>query len=224
MLSFLLLTRFQVPDSLALSDAASIPDNIITGFITAFVTLSLPLPSSFPASSPPPDSDAPIIVYGASASSGQYILQALVLAGYKKVIATASPHNHKFLLSLGASAVYDYRAPDFVEQVLAATGGKKVKLAIDTIATKPSLALLSKLVGGGTGAESKAQLAVLLPVKDGNKITNAADVEIHLGIPTWAKDLFPDTDVLPVVSIDYAKVKSHLTLRESPHSTDRFAE
>ncbi|KAJ7763525.1 hypothetical protein DFH07DRAFT_1059231, partial [Mycena maculata] len=52
----------QIPDSLALAAAATIPDNFVTAFFTLFDQLSLPI---FPAPAPPPDHAIPILIYGA---------------------------------------------------------------------------------------------------------------------------------------------------------------
>ena len=148
----------QIPDDLPLDEAASLSDNFVTAFWTLFgPNLKLPHPSTFPASAPPADADAPILIYGAGASAGQYTVQLLKLAGYKNIFAVASAHNHAHLKSLGASHAFDYRSASFVDDILAAAGGK-IKTVVDIIAARPSLAAIQKIVGPGS------KVAILLPV------------------------------------------------------------
>jgi NADPH:quinone reductase-like Zn-dependent oxidoreductase len=61
-----------------------------------------------------------VLVYGGATSTGLYAIQILHLAGYR-VVTTASPKNFSLLRSLGADAVVDYRDPDVVGKVKAAT-------------------------------------------------------------------------------------------------------
>ena len=56
-----------------------------------------------------------------SAAVGQSAIRLAAHAGYK-VVTTASPRNFDLVRSLGASAVFDYHAPDVVAQITAATG------------------------------------------------------------------------------------------------------
>ncbi|KAG2341926.1 hypothetical protein BDR05DRAFT_964578 [Suillus weaverae] len=58
----------------------------------------------------------------AGAMPGQYTIQLLALAGYKRVIATASPRHHSYLKSLGAAYIVDYSADDMPEKILLAAG------------------------------------------------------------------------------------------------------
>jgi NADPH:quinone reductase-like Zn-dependent oxidoreductase len=60
-----------------------------------------------------------ILVGGAAGSIGRCLVRFAVAAG-ARVIATARPKDHDLCHALGASAVFDYRAPDLVEQVRAA--------------------------------------------------------------------------------------------------------
>lgn len=194
-------TTTQLPPSYPFEEAASIPDNYVTAFWTLFGAPNLALPHpSFPPSSPPPDASSPVLVYGAGASSGQYTVQLLKLAGYTNVLATASPRNHALLHELGATKCFDYRSPDLVKEILAATGGQPVKYALDTIAARTSL----QAVRGVVGKESK--VAVLMPVKDGDTVTNAVDSEMHIQFPAWTSDLFKDVEIRPVYTFKYQEV------------------
>jgi len=50
------------------------------------------------------------LVYSGSTGVGHYAIQLAHLSGYK-VVATASPKNHRTLESLGADVVFDVRTP-----------------------------------------------------------------------------------------------------------------
>ncbi|KAG6333147.1 hypothetical protein ID866_5943 [Astraeus odoratus] len=153
----------QIPDALTLEAAATIPDNFITAFYTLFDQLGLPAPKSFPATSPPPHADKPILIYGAGATSGQYAIQLLKLAGYTNVIATASSRHHDYLRSLGARYTFDYKAPDMVDQIVRAAGGK-IQLAMDCISAEETLKRVAQTVQPG------AKVAILLPIKEGDSL------------------------------------------------------
>lgn len=194
-------TSAQLPPSYPIEQAASIPDNYVTAFWTLFGSPNLALPHpSFPPSSPPPDASVPILVYGAGASAGQYTVQLLKLAGYTNVLATASPRNHALLHELGATNCFDYRSPDLVEEILAATGGQPVKYAVDTIAARPSLRAVRSVVG------NESKVAILMPVKDGDTVTNAVDSDMHIQFPAWTSDLFRDVEIRPVYTFKYQEV------------------
>ncbi len=66
-----------------------------------YKSLGLPLPTE-PAKTP-----YPILIYGGSTATGIFGIQFARASGLR-VIATASPHNHEYLRSLGAEAVFDY--------------------------------------------------------------------------------------------------------------------
>ena len=111
-----------------------------------------------PASAPE-HASSPILIWGGASSVGQYALQILKYYGYTNLLATASPHHHEFLKSLGAKAVFDYRQPDAPAQILAAAGSAGVPFILDCIGSKNgSLAPLAKIAGKGS------KVAVLLPV------------------------------------------------------------
>jgi NADPH:quinone reductase-like Zn-dependent oxidoreductase len=153
----------QVPSNLSLDSAATIPDNIVTGFYIVFDQLKLQIPNEFPAAQPPPNADIPILIYGSGSTSGQYTIQVLKLAGYTKVIAVASPKHNDLLRSYGAAHVVDYNSSKLVEDIIAAAGGK-VSIAVDCISAQATLDTVSKVLG------PEGTVAVLLPVKQGNAL------------------------------------------------------
>ncbi|KAF8873875.1 chaperonin 10-like protein [Infundibulicybe gibba] len=142
----------KIPASTSLPEAATIPDNFITAFYTLFNQLSLPVPS-FPVTTPPPRASEPILVYGGSTTSGQYMIQLLHRAGYTHTITTASPPHHEYLRTLG---------------------GKGVQLAVDTVAAEETL----KVVAGAVADD--ARVAILMPIKEGNALAGG---NLILGLP-----------------------------------------
>ncbi len=197
-----------------MDESASLSDNFITAFWTLFgPNLKLPHPLTFPAPVPPADADEPILVYGAGASAGQYTVQLLKLAGYTKIFVTASAHNHAHLKDLGASHAFDYRNPDFVDEILTAAGGK-IKTAVDIIAARPSLDAISKVVGPGS------KVAILLPVKKGETVTNAADSDMVLGIPDTVRAKFTGVELIPVATFQYQTVSDLWTFAPSAPFAD----
>ncbi|PCH36497.1 GroES-like protein [Wolfiporia cocos MD-104 SS10] len=96
------------------------------------------------------DKEQWVFVYGGSSSVGQYAIQLAHLSGYK-VATTASPRNFELVKSLGADVVFDYKDPDVVSKIKAATGDS-IKDALDTISLVDSQALSARVIapGGGT--------------------------------------------------------------------------
>jgi NADPH2:quinone reductase len=71
-----------------------------------------------------------ILIHGAAGGVGTFAVQFAKACG-AKVIATASPQNHKALRELGADIVIDYHEKDAAEAALEVTGGKGVDAAFD---------------------------------------------------------------------------------------------
>lgn len=157
----------QIQDSLSLEEAVTIPDHFVCAWWTFVEHLKLPLS---PSPGPQPFSDASFLIYGASSTTGLFMLQLLAVYGCTRVIAVASRSNHATLLSLGASHAVDYHDADWAQQILAANQGKPVDYAIDIIATEASLA------GVARAMDARSTVAVLLPMKFGqSKIVPGAD-------------------------------------------------
>ncbi len=71
-----------------------------------------------------------ILIHGAAGGVGTFAVQFAKAAG-AKVIATASPQNHKVLKKLGADVIIDYHKKDASEIALEETNGKGVDAAFD---------------------------------------------------------------------------------------------
>ncbi|EGO05367.1 hypothetical protein SERLA73DRAFT_174491 [Serpula lacrymans var. lacrymans S7.3] len=190
----------KIPDDaeIALDAAVTIPDNFITAFFTLFDNLELPLPVSFPSDLAPPHADTPILVYGAGATSGQYAIQLLKLAGYKNIVATASARHHDNLRSLGATHVFDYSDPNLAAGILSAVGGS-IQLAVDCVTAEGTLAIISQVLSpNGT-------IAILLPVKEGNAVRGAHDAQMYMEMPPHKNPFESTVRILGVQTFKYQK-------------------
>ncbi|EJD42188.1 GroES-like protein [Auricularia subglabra TFB-10046 SS5] len=163
----------KIPSTLTLEDAATIPDNFVCAWWTLHNHLNLPLQ---PNKGPRTYTDESFLIYGASTTVGQFVLQILRLAGCTRVIAVASSSNHGLLRSLGASHTLDYHNADWPQQVLAANGGP-VKYAIDIISTESSLRGLAAAVN------TSSKVAIVLPIKLGQDklVAQAGETGARIG-------------------------------------------
>ncbi|KAJ4464104.1 chaperonin 10-like protein [Lentinula edodes] len=172
----------KIPNSLSLDAAAAIPNNFITAFNSLFNPgyLGLPYPTSFPAPESPPLANAPILVYGAGSTTGHYAIQLLHSAGYTNVLVTASTKHHEYLRSLGATHTFDYNSSSLTEDInsiVTASEGGKLKLVLDCITTQTTMTAISKVVS------IEGIVAVLLPLKIGNKLYSDEDDPTRFEIP-----------------------------------------
>ena len=105
-----------------------------------------------------------VLIHGASSGVGLMGLQIAKLLGAGTVIGTSTnPQRRDRLCEFGADLAVDSRTPDWVEQVVAATGGKGVDVIVDQITgpdfsrTMQAAAVLGRIVnvgrlGGGEGS------------------------------------------------------------------------
>ncbi|RDW87922.1 hypothetical protein BP5796_03616 [Coleophoma crateriformis] len=93
-----------IPDNLSFEQAATLGVGTVTCRQGLYKSLGLPLPTE-PAQTP-----FPVLIYGGSTATGVLGIQFVKASGLT-AIATASPANFKYLKSIGADAVFDYRSP-----------------------------------------------------------------------------------------------------------------
>jgi NADPH:quinone reductase-like Zn-dependent oxidoreductase len=204
-LFIMIYTHFfvQIPDSLPLDAAATIPDNFVTAFWSLFDQLKLTFPSSVPKNGTtvpsPPSADAAILIYGAGATSGQYAIQLLKLAGYKNILVTASSKHHSHLRNLGATHTFDYSSPSLIQDIEAAASGK-VSLIMDCVTAEGTLAVTSKVIS------SNGTVALLLPIKQGNNVTGGADAELAMELADDRNPFPRSVKVLGVKTFTYQTV------------------
>jgi len=101
------------------------------------------------------------------------------------------------LRSLGATHAFDYRSATLVQDILTATGGEKIGRAVDVIAARPSLNAIAQVVGPGS------TLAVLLPFKDGETVTNAVDSGMSMEPPASLRESTPGVTIVPVSTFNF---------------------
>jgi len=136
----------KIPANVSFDDAAVVPLGAATAAHALFSPLHLNL--ARPGANPDPALAAKhLLIWGASSSVGSAGVQLAARAGYT-VIATASPHNHAFVTSLGAAKVFDYKDPDVVAKIQAAVPGEWVG-AYDAISENGSVELVAKVIRNG---------------------------------------------------------------------------
>ena len=154
----------QVPRGFTLQEAVTLPNNFVTVFHAATEDLGLQLPWPRSNEYKPPQSEAPILIWGGSSSVGQFALQILSYYGYRNLIGTASATHHQLLRSFGAAETFDYKGGDVTARILdfaksLSRNEPTIPFVLDCIGSKiGSLAPIAKIAQKGT------KVAVLLPV------------------------------------------------------------
>jgi NADPH:quinone reductase-like Zn-dependent oxidoreductase len=174
-----------------------------------FDQLKLPIPTQLPAATAPPNADIPILVYGSGTTSGQYSIQLLKLAGYTRVITTASPKHHASLKSFGATHVFDYNSPTLIDEIQNAAGGK-VQLALDCVSAEDTLSIVSKVISPqGTLAlllPIKEGSSVTVPIKEGSSVTGAAGSKLYAQLPEATNPFEKSVNIVYVSALLYHAV------------------
>ena len=175
----------KLPPGLSLPQAVSVPCNLVTAFHTITADLLLPLPWPVPQQQQQQKKDGDgdgdgngpaILVWGASSSVGNYVIQVLRHWGYRNILAVASGKHRDHLRGLGAKKIFDYTTGDVVGEIQAharglpasSDGGPRIPYIVDCIGSlEGTLRPLSRV------AEPGARVAVMLPVIN----THASDDE-----------------------------------------------
>lgn len=195
----------KIPNNVSLASAVTAPNNLVTAVWTAIDSLNLPLPNIIPGSTIL-DPSIPILIYGSGTTVGQYIIQILHLAGYTNIITTASPKHHEYILSLGATRIFDYASPDLPNLILEAAGGDrgKIKHVVDCISTiETSLTLAAKVVTSG------AKVALLLPIKGGNAVASGPggeNADLHMDVPKERNPFDDGVELIGTKAFTYQQV------------------
>ena len=108
----------RVPENVSFSEAAVFPSCLSTAAWALFTkeTMALDLP---PIDGSASSNGKTVIVWGGSSVVGSCAIQMARLAGYT-VIATSSELNFDHCRSLGAEAVFDYKSPTVIDDIVAA--------------------------------------------------------------------------------------------------------
>ncbi|KAI0070949.1 GroES-like protein [Panus rudis PR-1116 ss-1] len=115
-----------------------------------------------------------ILIYGGSSSVGMFAVQLAHLAGYR-VVSLASPRNFELVKTFGADAVFDYKDPDVVSKVKAATGDS-IHRGFDTISKSSSQILSAKFFAPSPGK----LIVILIPESTVKDIKPDLDLQLTL--------------------------------------------
>ncbi|GBQ70881.1 NADPH:quinone reductase [Ameyamaea chiangmaiensis NBRC 103196] len=111
-----------IPDDMAFADAATLPLGLCTAASGLFQRDYLGL--RHPSGDVEPAGQS-VLVWGGATSVGSQAIQLAVRAGYD-VVTTASPHNHGYVIALGARAAFDYRSASVVPDLVTALQGRRM--------------------------------------------------------------------------------------------------
>lgn len=139
----------KIPDSLDYAAASAIPLALATATHGLYdgKFLALPLPSL----SPKPAGKV-LLIWGASSSVGAMAVQLAKASGLE-VVATGSKHNHDFIRSLGADAVFDYSAPSVVADIVAYGKGKTFAGVYDAVSYPESQQKSAQVLAQSQGSK-----------------------------------------------------------------------
>ncbi|KAI0692545.1 zinc-binding oxidoreductase ToxD [Cytidiella melzeri] len=161
---------WKVPENIKPEEAVSMNVGPLTVVQSFYSSKNLALPT-------PPERVGGVewlLVYGGSTSVGMYAIQFAKTFGLK-VVTTASPRNFDLLKSLGADEVFDYRDPDVVDKIKAATDSS-IHYALDTVSTIESQMLTVKTFASGPG-----KLHVILPPEE-KAMNSRKDVKFSISL------------------------------------------
>ncbi|CAJ2504340.1 Uu.00g117340.m01.CDS01 [Anthostomella pinea] len=125
---------------------------------------------------------APVLVYGASTSTGAMALQLLRLAGFSP-IATCSPRNFDLVRTRGAAAVFDYAAPGTAEQVRLHTGDRLCH-TVDCIGDRESVAFCQAAIGRTGGRVARLEVC-----PGALRTRRAVKVELVMALEVFGKEV-----------------------------------
>ncbi|CAH0025168.1 unnamed protein product [Clonostachys rhizophaga] len=107
---------WRVPDDISDADATTYGVSAVTAAYTLNTRFGIPFPGS--GETPAPSDDLTIFIYAGGTSAGLFHLQFAKAVGYT-VVTTASPRSFDLVKKYGADAVFDYRSPTLVADILA---------------------------------------------------------------------------------------------------------
>ncbi|KAG0649650.1 Dehydrogenase azaJ [Hyphodiscus hymeniophilus] len=152
------ITTAKLPDNISFEKGALIPMGGGTASVGLFKNLGLARPTSAPANK----QDSILLVWGGSGSVGTMVIQLANLIGFT-VFATASPAQHKYLKTLGASQLFDYHSPTIVDDIVSAAKavGKPISYAFDAVSEPGTLQPAAEVLIKSGGKDPK--LSHVLP-------------------------------------------------------------
>ncbi|RAH63518.1 GroES-like protein [Aspergillus piperis CBS 112811] len=132
---------FPLPKGVPPEEASTVPLAACTALLALFSKDCLNIPHK---------SGETVLVWGGSSSVGLYAIQIAKHYGLD-IVTTCSPRHHDLVKSFGASHAFDYRDPEVVASIKAATNSN-LKYVFDTIGNGSSSVTASQAIseqGGG---------------------------------------------------------------------------
>jgi NADPH2:quinone reductase len=114
------VSMFEIPDTIALPDAAAIYFPFHLAWLGLFDRAEL-------------QGGETVLVHAAAGGSGSAAIQLAVHAGARVIATAGSPEKLAWCADLGADVTLDYHDPEWPAAVLAATGGVGVDVVFDNV-------------------------------------------------------------------------------------------
>jgi len=137
-------SAFKIPPNLSFEQAATIPTGALTATDGFYYHLNLPHPS--PTAKATTDPQENVLVLGGSSSVGSYAVQ--FSSKVFRTFATASPHNHGLVASLGASKLFNQQEHDLAKKIVAEG---HVKIVFDCISSTDTMKLAVEVLAASGG-------------------------------------------------------------------------
>ncbi|KAL4744959.1 chaperonin 10-like protein [Aspergillus terricola var. indicus] len=170
----------RIPEFVSFEEGATFPMAFATVAVAYFERLGIarPVPTADQQ-----QQQSGMLIWGASSSTGTAAVQLAKELGFK-VFATASPKNHEYVKSLGASEVIDYRDPHVVAKMalLAKEANTPLRYGFDSISEGNSSLLSANTLIASAGPGSKLALSGPWPTAD----EKPAGIEISMTIAAFA--------------------------------------
>ena len=145
------IATLPLPDSISFEEGSTFPMAFATAAVAIFENLGLPRPTE-----PVKPQESGFLIWGGSSSIATAGIQLAKNLGFK-VFTTASPKNHEYLKSLGATEVIDHRDPEAVSKLvaLAKAAGTPLQYGFDAIVEGNSAISSANalLASGGKGGK-----------------------------------------------------------------------
>ncbi|SDJ77639.1 zinc-binding dehydrogenase [Salimicrobium halophilum] len=208
-------TISRIPDGISFEEAAALP----TAGYTAYQAIHRKLPL---------DQIDTILIHAGAGGVGGFGIQLAKAAG-KKVLTTASQHNHEYVKRLGADEAIDYRTEDVGQRVKEMTDGKGVDAVVDTVSRDNATASLDYLAHMGhlvyiAGAPDFTKVQPFTIVPSYHEIALGA---IHQADTDSQKDLAVMGDEM-LAMVTEGKLSPLLsetvTLKDVPQALERLSE
>lgn len=173
----------KIPSNMSFTQASVLPLAISTAATMLFKKETLALPMSFST----PSTGKSILVWGGASSVGAVAIQMAVATGLK-VVTVASKHNLDKMKGLGASAAFDYKDPNVVDDIVAALQGTEFAGVCDAIGEWSAWVPVSEKLGGRYGTVALIQDKVPKTIEgDCVFAVSVALSDKYVGDVVWAK-------------------------------------